>query len=521
MSRRATAYLRFLAGLPRYLVRPITFEQARRTVARRLEEREAGFLRMLKRCVYENPASPYLPLLRRAGCEYSDAVAGVRRWGLDGLLRRLLADGVRVAFEEFKGRKPICRPGLELPVREADFDSPRIRAACCVSSGGSSGRAVRAYLDLEHLAARSVYDALFFRMLGIEGLPLALWYPGLPATTGVSNSLRYARIGQRVNRWFLLTADGRSPADLPARVATAAIVWVSRFTPAALPKPLPVALSNAGPVLQWLLERLRRGGRAVVQSYVSQAVRISQMAASQGLHLSGTQFIVGSEPLTDAKRRVIEAAGAAVFPRYHSTEIGTMGIGCGNPSETGELHLAADMVAAVQGDPPEEDGARRLFFTTLTDCTPKVMINVEMGDSGVLVERDCGCLLHRMGLRTHILRVRSADRATVEGMSVPVAELTRIAEQVLAPRAGLSALDVQWVEREDERGLTRLFLRVSARLGPIDEAEVAHRILEGLRRQGRTGRVHAGIWSEAGSIRIVREEPRPTARGKMLPFVRE
>ena len=60
-------YARYAAGLPRFLRRPITVEQARDLVRRGLEQREERFLRLIERGVLTRPQSPYARLLREAG----------------------------------------------------------------------------------------------------------------------------------------------------------------------------------------------------------------------------------------------------------------------------------------------------------------------------------------------------------------------------------------------------------------------------------------------------------------------
>jgi len=232
------------------------------------------------------------------------------------------------------------------------------------------------------------------------------------------------------------------------------------------------------------------------------------------------QFIVGSEPLTEAKYREIRAAGATVFPRYMATEIGTVGMGCGTPSEVGDLHLAEDAIALIQSDGGTAE-ARPFYLTLLLDSAPKVMLNVQLGDAGVVKRRRCGCLFGDMGFHTHLLRVRSFDHATGEGMTLGTRELTRIIEEVLLRKYGGSALDYQWVEEEDGRSLTRLRLYVHPRLGPLNEAEMVKDILGQLRRGDRGRRLVAEMWRQAGTLNVVRAEPRPTPQGKIVPVLRD
>ncbi len=71
MSWLAEAWLgvRLAAELPGFLRRPLTLDDARAAVAARLAHREASFLEVVRRRVYERPTSPYRALLARAGCE--------------------------------------------------------------------------------------------------------------------------------------------------------------------------------------------------------------------------------------------------------------------------------------------------------------------------------------------------------------------------------------------------------------------------------------------------------------------
>jgi hypothetical protein len=80
---------RFLWSLPGFLRRPLSVEEARATLRRRLERREADFLDLARRAVYACPWSPYRQLLALAGCEYGDLKSAVEREGLEGALRIL------------------------------------------------------------------------------------------------------------------------------------------------------------------------------------------------------------------------------------------------------------------------------------------------------------------------------------------------------------------------------------------------------------------------------------------------
>ena len=80
----ARMYARFATGLRRFIRGRMTVEQCWAEVRRRLADRENMFLRIVERGVYGHPRSPYLPLLRMAGCELGDVQSRVAARGGEG-----------------------------------------------------------------------------------------------------------------------------------------------------------------------------------------------------------------------------------------------------------------------------------------------------------------------------------------------------------------------------------------------------------------------------------------------------
>lgn len=520
MHGRLASYMRFMRELPGFLRSPISPSQSRDIIARRIEGRGDMFLGLVKRCVFDNPTSPYLPLMKEAGCEYGDVSQVVRGEGVEALLRRLLAAGVRISLDEFKCREPIRRGRVELRPETADFGNPYLTAGVEVRTGGSTGRSGRSRMDLGFMAERACYESLMVDMLGLRDVPWALWYPILPAATGIGNSLRLAKIGCPSERWFSMLLPGVS-AGLESRLATSAIVRFGRLLGSELPRPEPLAMGRQDRIADWVAGCLDRSGSCVVQSYVSQAVRICRAVRKRRAHLGGLSMIVGSEPLTEAKYREITADGARVYPRYAATEMGTIGMGCGNPAEIDEVHVVSDMVALIQDGDARSGRAAPLFLTTLHDTMPQVMINVQLGDVGVVHQRNCGCVFEHVGFRTHLSAIRSNERATGEGMAVSGRLLERIVEEVVVPRCGGSVVDCQWVEREDDRGLTRMALRISPDCGQVDEGSLVRDVLDALAKIGEGERLMAEIWRQTDAVSVVREYPQPTAQGKTFSLQRE
>ena len=124
MKGDGVAFARFCAGLPGFFRQPLEPAECRRRIVDGLADRETSFLRTIEHGIYAQPDSPYLRLLRHAGVELGDVQSSVRETGIEGTLERLYDEGVRVTLEEFKGVRPITRPGLELTVPPEDFDNP-------------------------------------------------------------------------------------------------------------------------------------------------------------------------------------------------------------------------------------------------------------------------------------------------------------------------------------------------------------------------------------------------------------
>lgn len=513
---RLNAYRHFLSGLPGFCNKPISYTEAHAAIMRRMEQRSENFLRMMRRCVHENPGSPYIPLLRAARCEYGDMVSMLKHHELEFLLTSLRESGVWISLEEFKGRAPIIRNETAYPVKEADFDNPILHGDIVFRTGGSTGSPSRLLIDLEFLADRSIYEHLMFRVLDLYRVPLALWYPKLPASIGLSNGLRYAKIGSPPEHWFDMSLEGSA---LPAwhSWALSAIIGMSRFCAFPLPWPKAAPLRDPGSVIDWIVSAVQQHGRCAVQSNVSGIMRLCRAASLGGIDLRGVQFIAGSEPLTPSRHAEIEAVHARVFPRYYATDLGSIASGCGAPDEVDECHLLADSIALIS--PPGEaleDGSRPLFLTSILGSGPKVAINVEFGDHAIVGKRRCGCLFEELGFHTHLSRIRSAVRSTAEGTAMDFVELSRISEEILPRLFGGSMIDYQWVEDEEEESgsLTRLWLRIAPRLGAIDEGRVLQVVLDAIRKPDGAHRFYAQLWGDAQTIRVLREDPRTTPSGK-------
>jgi hypothetical protein len=512
---------RFATELRRYLEHPISTAQALQIVRARMTARPEILLRMARSCIYDNPRSPYLWLLQAAGCDYGDLESLVRHEGVEGALRTLAARGVYLTIDELKARTLIRRGNAEFAVREADFANPVRAGHLAARTGASRSPGSPLYFDFENLADKfAVHQALRLQAFGALDLPTALWLPIMPGAGPVS-LLSHAKAGQVPERWFSPVERRGFRPSLVHRFGTFAIVEAGRLSGVRLPRPEYIGLDEASRVAAWMREAIGRAGGCTLFTYASTAVRACQAAVREGWDLSGAIIKVTGEPLTEAKHAEIEACGATARPVYAFMEAGTVAVGCLRPASVDDCHLFADafaLIAHARDIPRLEMSVDAFLFTALLDTSPKILFNAENGDFGLVESRACGCPLDREGCSPHVRQIRSFEKLTGEGMSFLGTEVIRIVEEVLPARFGGDSTRYQFVEEEDAAGLTRMTLRVSPAVGPVDEAAAVACVREALARGSDGSRMMAAVWETAGTLRVSRTEPSPTARGKILPL---
>jgi len=201
-------YSRLALELRGFLRGTITLEESKQVIAQRLRDREKNFLNLVQKGIYQNPKSPFFKLLELAGCQYGDIEAGVNKDGIEATLQKLLAEGVYVSWEEFKGRKEVVRGGQHFQFKARDFDNPYLPVYYQKQSSGSRSAGTRTTFDLNNQLERSYYELPLLIANNALDVPMGLWFPVLPAAAGISNMLRYWKIGQPATRWFSPVDEG-------------------------------------------------------------------------------------------------------------------------------------------------------------------------------------------------------------------------------------------------------------------------------------------------------------------------
>ena len=450
--------------------------QLRQDVATRADR----FVTLVERAVFANPGSPYRQLMGHAGITLGDLKALVGREGLEGALERLADAGVYLRLDEFKGRKPIRRGSLELEVGTRAFDNPLGTRHIQVQTGGSRSTGTRVYVDLSQYANDAGYEALFWQAANLVGRPLALWRPAPPFSAGLSICMRHVLIGQTPARWFAQSVPVLDRFGWRHKLLLELLLAASRWHGRAVPRPEPTPTAAVARVARWLAEAKRSGPPAILNTPASGGVRIALAALEHGLDISGTLFVLGGEPLTEARRQVIAQAGGEALAHYSMGEVGRVGKHCCEGTAPDDVHLLLDKIALVRRPHLMPDGGRldANYYTTISTATAKLLINVESGDHATVETRPCGCPFGELGMQTHLHTIRSYEKLTSEGMNFLGSDLLRLIDEALPGRFGGAPTDYQFVEREDERGLPRVDLRISPRIPLVDEAAVRDLVLE-------------------------------------------
>jgi hypothetical protein len=497
--------------LPQFLRRPLGPEQAAANVKRRLADREAQFLTMARRAIFNRPASPYARLLRAAGCDPGDLESLVAADGLEGALSRLADDGVYLTLDEFQGRRAAIRGSQRFIFSETEFDNPDIFPHVEAYTGGTRSPGTSVKMALPYFADEASKSMVALDAHGLSDYDHAFWLQGgAPA-------LIYAGLGHAPLAWF----HPVEPLSLRVRAVSWYMSAVARLAGGALPTPTFLDLRQPARLVDWLTERRREGRFVCVTTYASSAVRVCIAAWERGLRLDGVCFITLGEPFTEAKRQAVERVGARVLVRYAFTEGGIIGFACGTPNISDDLHFFSDCYGLIQRLQAVGNGGPMVdafLFTSLLPTAPKIMLNVSSGDYGRLDVRDCGCAMGALGLRQHLSEIRSFEKLSGEGMTFVQTDLLHVLEEVLPSRFGGTSADYQALEEEGEHGFLRLLLAVSPSVGPIDEEALRETFLREVARVGEAESYMAQVWDQTGAVDVRRQPPVATRAGKILPF---
>jgi hypothetical protein len=511
-----------IRAIPQFLRERTTLQRAEEEIKKAFDDREKRFLELVRSRVFERPTSPYLKLLRVAGCEFSDLQREIRRSGIEATLKRLAREGVYFTSEEFKGKKEVIRSGQSFRVVPELFGHRGVSAGYQTQSSGTTNDPIRSFVSLDLLRIRTPATYFFFVAHDLFSHAHAMYDAILPGSAGINNLLIYAKMGVLADRWFARKVPIKNKLEsIHHSLTTQLVVLAAKYFHPSFPRPEFIDSCETDRIVRWTAKHQAGKKASCITTAASNATKIACIACELGISLEGTKFIVTGEPFTESKKEVLQKAGATATPRYAYGGSINIGFGCANPLHTDEIHVNQHQLALFSNPRLVEKNnpcLRPLLCTTLDTTFPRLLLNVESGDYGYLTHRDCGCALEKAGLTLHLHHIRSFEKFTSEGMNYFYGDLFVLFEDTLPAEFGGGPGDYQLVEEEDSKSQTRLTLVVHPGVGELNEQRLLARLRAALADGSRGNRFMTRVWQDAGTFRVKREVPYASARGKILPL---
>ena len=512
--------LKLAAALPAFFRNRLTLQEAEESIQKLLASRVERFLELARTQIYQRPGSPYAALLQHAGCAFSDLASTVHSLGLETALAKLAVEGVYFTSEEFKGKVEVIRGRLSFRVSPKDFGRPVSSAGFAAESSGTRNAPVTTFNTLESLTLRAMGRAVFYAAHDLYSCAHAVYEPILAGR--MIPVLANGKLGIPTDRWFGLNVDVHGVAENRFHYLNARLIaMMGRRWGPGVANPTYIDPGDVNPILEWILQRRRQEKTCCITTVISNAARIARVASRIGISLEGTVFSASGEPLTQAKKQIIEQAGARIALLYGPGGTGSTVLGCGHPRFSDEMHIPQSTLAYVENPRMLDYGDHSIhpvMLTTLHPAAPRFLFNVENGDFATMMTRDCGCALQKAGFTQHIHGIRSFEKMTGEGMNYSGSDLFELMENIFPSEFGGAPGDYQLVEEEDHRGQTRLTLVVHPDLGELDNEKILAWLQRGLAQGSRNHQFISKTWQDAGAFRVSRAVPHASKRGKVLPL---
>jgi len=517
MLKEARYFARMMRGCQRFLRTP-SIADPYSVVKKNLESREENFLALMRQVVFANPANPYRKLFAFAGVEFDDLAMEVRKCGLDSTLETLRAAGVYLKHDEFKGKTPIERAGRVIAnAAPVDFANPLVRGALETTSSGSRSQGTVTRPSVEFQVYREAQDSLFVGQFDPAQRDILAVMPILPSTIGFNRTVTSRRSGAPVEKWFAL--GGTVSDSGHYRLLTHLLVIQARAMGLRVPFPSYIPENDFTPVVEWMAARRAQGRGLLWMGPVSMGVRVAAAATELGVDLKGMVFLCGAEPLTDARRAVMEQSGGEVYPRYGISELGWIGCSCREMRTGSTVHVMRDSVAVISHRrvaPLSEVEVNSLMVTTLLPFATYVVVNVEMDDCGTLETARCGCDFAAMGFTQQIGNVFSFGKLTGQGITLLGGDLLSVLERSLPSRFGGTPIDYQLLELDGADGAI-VELRINPRIEVTSPDDARDFFLSEVRRLWG-GSLTARQWGQTGAVRVVFKEPIVSGGRKINPL---
>ncbi|MDH3444826.1 MAG: hypothetical protein OEN50_12925, partial [Deltaproteobacteria bacterium] len=203
--------LGLVLALPSFFRETITLQQAETGIKKLLDTRVERFLELVRSEVYEEPESPYLRLLKHAGCQFSDLENSTKRHGVESTLAKLAGEGVFFTSDEFKGKTEVVRGRLSFYVSPNDFERRESSAGFTTQSSGTRNVPIKSFNSLKWRSLQTLGDAIFYQAHDLISCAHAVYEPVIAGRNYFM--LINAKLGIPTNRWFALKVPVHSAPE--------------------------------------------------------------------------------------------------------------------------------------------------------------------------------------------------------------------------------------------------------------------------------------------------------------------
>jgi hypothetical protein len=281
-----------------------------------------------------------------------------------------------------------------------------------------------------------------------------------------------------------------------------------------VPYPTYLEQNNFLPAAAYIRKRLAAGEFVGMNGFVSSIARVAEAALSNGLDLTGCMALSSGEALTEAKRQLIESSGMRVFSSYATTDFGGIGMPCsqmaGNCSHV--MKQAIALVSRTEDSAWTDTPVNSLYATSLLPMAPRIFINAEIGDTGVIEKATCDCSFSKLGLDLQVRDVAAISKVTAQGVTIETTELVPLLEEALPARFGGHSGDYQLCETE-AGSQTEIILRIRPGVSAAPPSEILKHFLDEVKRV-YGGSLSVVSWLHSEGIRAELTSPVLAATGK-------
>jgi len=517
------AYAKFLLGLPRFLARTTSAEEAQLITKQRLNNRETNFLNILQKAVFNYPLSPYLKLFHLFGYSYADVKRLINQYGLEKTLEILRDAGIYFSIEEFKGIIPVRRKGIEFKVVPQDFNNLLLETKKHNRSIPCNDNAFRivSSIGIDGLREIGTPQIILFSQAYKDFYPRPfpiLWMPTFLSVPAIGGALMLIRAAMPPIKWFYYNIPARILAEgFSGKVGFKLLVFMIRLFLHNSAYPEYISREELGKVIKYIINTEKQ---LFFFASSREVIKLCHLTEREKCSLKNVVFYWTGEPLTLRRRSHIQAQGAHILSSYAFREIGHVGFSCPyGSSEVDEYHLSSDIVALIERKRAVSSTLNKNVFlwTGLSAHLPKIMINVESGDYGSIYKKECKCIYGKLGMDTHVSRIRSFEKLISPEIDFFGERLQDLIEDVLPARIGGEDCDYQFVQESENNMPPRLYLYVSPSLGKIDVARISDSIFNYLKHQDDAEKIISSLYIHDNMIGIKRLKPIPTLREKVWP----